>query len=385
MFLGFLAAGLAMASDVTIDKSVNDSTLMTDAAVEFVVTVRNTADLPVDNVVVTDRLPDGLEIPEGVAPFATQGTYDAGSGDWSIGALAAAAEATLQIPASVTADPLPPCIVNRAAVEGSEVAGFPTSAAAALRTPTVDRCMELDMNVGLAFGSLGCDVSKVELILFVRNLGPDDARNAIVRLEPSPNRPPGLRFTNSFCETKTKCTIESFDAGRLILLELVSNDGIENSSPREFDVAFSATVPDSDYNVGQDTVFDRITKPPFTRCPSIDLGTDGGGGGGGGGGGCFIATAAYGSAMHPHVDALREWRDRVLLTNVAGRSFVSFYYRHSPPLADFIAERPPLRAAVRALLWPLVFAVLHPILAGAFIVLIATGLIARRRRRRVIE
>jgi hypothetical protein len=37
------------------------------------------------------------------------------------------------------------------------------------------------------------------------------------------------------------------------------------------------------------------------------------------GGGCFIATAAYGSSMDSHVNLLREFRDRFLLTNPVGK------------------------------------------------------------------
>jgi subtilisin family serine protease len=77
-------------------------------------------------------------------------------------------------------------------------------------------------------------------------------------------------------------------------------------------------------------------------------------GSGGGGGGCFIATAAWGSEMHPRVAALRRFRDRYLMSNLPGRLFVKSYYRVSPPLADFIARHELLRKMVRWGLSPLV-------------------------------
>jgi len=77
-------------------------------------------------------------------------------------------------------------------------------------------------------------------------------------------------------------------------------------------------------------------------------------GGGGGGGGCFIATAAYGSFMEPHVKVLCEMRDRFLLTNGPGRTLVNFYYTYSPAAANFIAGHAGLRRIVRVGLLPLV-------------------------------
>jgi len=80
-------------------------------------------------------------------------------------------------------------------------------------------------------------------------------------------------------------------------------------------------------------------------------------GGGGGGGGCFIATAAYGSPLDPHVNVLRSFRDRYLLSTDTGRTFVKAYYRLSPPLAAFISRHEMLREAVRMMLTPLVYGI----------------------------
>ena len=62
---------------------------------------------------------------------------------------------------------------------------------------------------------------------------------------------------------------------------------------------------------------------------------------------CFIATAAYGDADAPEVEALRRFRDRKLLTNRPGTAFVRLYYRLSPPIAHLIARKPRLRTAVK--------------------------------------
>jgi hypothetical protein len=65
------------------------------------------------------------------------------------------------------------------------------------------------------------------------------------------------------------------------------------------------------------------------------------------GGGCFIATAVYGSPMQPHVKVLREFRNRFLLTNLFGNTVLELYYKHSSPVADYIAGNDTLRVVVR--------------------------------------
>ncbi len=101
---------------------------------------------------------------------------------------------------------------------------------------------------------------------------------------------------------------------------------------------------------------------------------------------CFIATAAYGSYLDPHVAALRAFRDDYLLTNGPGRVFVALYYRFSPSTARLIAARPALRAAARFVLTPIVGCVTHPY--AAFLILsvclaaICTGGRKRRQQKR---
>ncbi|UCD22536.1 MAG: hypothetical protein JSW22_02570, partial [Chloroflexota bacterium] len=73
-----------------------------------------------------------------------------------------------------------------------------------------------------------------------------------------------------------------------------------------------------------------------------------------GGGDCFIATAAYGTPMADEIQILRRFRDSYLLTNPLGTAFVDAYYNTSPPIAELIAEHPPLKIIVKAGLVPIV-------------------------------
>ncbi|MGI9307985.1 MAG: CFI-box-CTERM domain-containing protein [Gammaproteobacteria bacterium] len=70
--------------------------------------------------------------------------------------------------------------------------------------------------------------------------------------------------------------------------------------------------------------------------------------------GCFIATAAFGADWVAEVQILRDFRDRYLLSNAPGRSFVAWYYRYGPTAAHYLNEHAQFKPLVRAALWPLV-------------------------------
>lgn len=67
------------------------------------------------------------------------------------------------------------------------------------------------------------------------------------------------------------------------------------------------------------------------------------------GSGCFIATAVYGGYDMPQVRLLRAFRDQRLSSEL-GQRIVGFYYRISPPIAQWLGPRPRASGLVRIVL-----------------------------------
>ena len=72
---------------------------------------------------------------------------------------------------------------------------------------------------------------------------------------------------------------------------------------------------------------------------------------------CLIATATYGSELSPEVEVLRSFRDSTLRSR-AGYGFLlifnAWYYSFSPAAANNINNNPPLRTAMKGILYPLI-------------------------------
>ena len=377
---GFFAGVTAAASDIAIQKTVSDATLAPGAAVDFTITVHNLGPFVANTVKVIEWLPSELVIPPGVAPFMSHGDYEVATGLWVIDQLAVGESAVLVVPAQAVADPLPQCVVNEAIVSPypDDPDPYNDRASVAVHAPGVDRCVDLSIaQTSFMLAEPYCaNSTRVLMTLSVTNYGPDPARQVRVDVADAPDVVPGLVFDDPLCTVSgtTTCILAELAAGESVLLSLRSQQ-FRNSDGREVTVTATVTSPDPETGLGDGQSIQSWYVPAFGDC-TYDLGSSGGSS-------CFIATAAYGSPLHPHVASLRRFRDRHLLTHAAGRRLVDLYYRYSPPAADFIAERPALRAVVRTMLWPVVFLVESPLLAVVSICVFAAGWWGAVRVRRI--
>jgi uncharacterized repeat protein (TIGR01451 family) len=361
---------LFAAPDLKLEMSIDVPVPTPGQPVQFTVTLSNVGADPATAVVVTDKLPTGLAIPAGMAAFTSTGSYDPGTGLWNVGDLGPTASAQLVIPAIVTATPQPPCLANSADTSVSTDSNTSNNrAVAAVRASVGDRCVDIAVS-GSASVVPPCELSRrLDMSVVLANAGPDVATNILVDLSQSPELAPGLRFTGVGC-SGLRCTIPSLAAGASVTLAALS-DNFRNTTPQTLALDLSASSAETDYATANNQARVSVRVPDFRTCGTIPEGAVVS---------CFIATAAYGSALEPHVVALRQFRDRHLQRWVLGRAFIRFYYQHSPPLAALIAAHPTLRFATRTVLTPLVLAIAYPLWA----LLIAAVFVLGWRWRRTL-
>jgi uncharacterized repeat protein (TIGR01451 family) len=361
---------LCAAPDIALQMTVDIAVPSAGQPVQFTITASNIGADAANGVQVTDRLPAELRIPSGMAAFPSTGTYDAATGVWSIGSLAAGARATLVIPAIVAGTTQPPCSVNVAQVSlASDADSTNNRAVAAVKTSLADQCTDLAI-VSSGGNVHGCDYSfELKYWVTVSNAGPDAAHAVYLDMAQSPEIVPHLRFVSNQCDG-LRCTFASLPAGASVTVDAKSGD-LDFNNIKYVTFTFAVSSSETDYATANNQRVVNISLPPTPACSYYDDYDDSDSD-------CFIATAAYGSMLEPRVVALRQFRDRYLERTALGRAFIRFYYRHSPPVAAVIAEHEWLRFLVRMLLTPLVLTIAFPLRALMLAGLMAVMVLVRR-------
>ncbi|MCP3978914.1 MAG: DUF11 domain-containing protein, partial [bacterium] len=93
-------------ADLAVAKIVDDATPDEGQTIQYTVTVTNNGPEEASSVVLTDLLPAGVTlIDDGglTSPIPSQGTYNTGTGLWTVGTIANSANATLVLRATVDA------------------------------------------------------------------------------------------------------------------------------------------------------------------------------------------------------------------------------------------------------------------------------------------
>ena len=379
-FLALVPLRLCAAPDIALQMTVDTVVPAAGQPVQFTITASNIGTDEASGVQVTNQLPAELRIPTGTAAFPSTGTFDAATGVWSIGSLAAGANATLVIPAIVASATQPQCSVNVAVSSlALDTQTANNRAVAAVKRSAADSCVDLGLTTSITIVPPCSTTRRLDAFVNVANRGPDVASNVFVDMTQVPTSIPGVRFDSVGC-TGTRCTVPSIAAGSTVSLRLTSND-FRNTRQQAATFTFATSSSDVDYQTTNNQLTTTVDVPVFTDCSEVvpDEGLKVS---------CFIATAAFGSPIEPHVMALRQFRDRYLQHSTLGRAFIRFYYRYSPPIAAVIAEHDWLRLVVRMLLTPLVLAIAFPLRAlmlGALVTATLLLLLSAAGRRRLAQ
>jgi uncharacterized repeat protein (TIGR01451 family)/fimbrial isopeptide formation D2 family protein len=161
------------AADLEVCKTVNDTKPNYQDTINYSITAKNNGPNNATGVKINDLLPAGLEF---VSYTATQGTYDAATGIWTIGNLDSLSQAVLNIIAKVNISNT--CISNSANITGCEY-----DPCLANNNATTTICVpaksNLYVDVTAPTPCLGLN-DKAQITFKVGNRGPDSAKNTVL-------------------------------------------------------------------------------------------------------------------------------------------------------------------------------------------------------------
>jgi uncharacterized repeat protein (TIGR01451 family) len=260
-------------SDLAVSKTVSDATPNVGDTVTFTITLTNNGPDTATNVQVSDLLPAGLTF---VSATPSQGTYNSGTGVWTVGTVANAATQTLQIQAKVVSSS---AATNTATIAHSDQFDPNTANNSGGVTETPQQSdLALTKTVNDTTPNVG---DTVTFTITMTNKGPNPATNVtvadalpagltLISSSPSqgtytggvwtvgtvsPSAAPSLTITakvvSSAAQTNT-ATIRHSD-------QFDPNSGNNQSSatetPQQSDLAVSKTVSNSTPNVGETVTF----------------------------------------------------------------------------------------------------------------------------------
>jgi uncharacterized repeat protein (TIGR01451 family)/CSLREA domain-containing protein len=211
------------ASDLAVAKSVSPTQVKVGQLLTFSITASNLGPDAASAVVVSDLLPPGYLF---VDANAETGSYDAGTGLWTIGDLAVDAEFSLDI--SVTANPSGPYL-NTAVIGGANFDPDPDNNSASAEVEIMEP--QADLEIALYVQPDEADIGEtVSFLLVAGNLGPDTATSVAVNAA----LPSGYAFLTAVPEQGgydvmtglwTVGSLEANDSDTLTInAELVSGD-----------------------------------------------------------------------------------------------------------------------------------------------------------------
>jgi uncharacterized repeat protein (TIGR01451 family) len=182
--IGAAAVSGGPSADLSILKDVSSARPNVGDTITFGVTVTNNGPNPATNVTVTDLLPAGLSF---VSATPSQGSYNAGTGVWSVGSLAVSGSATLLIQATVTS---PNPMTNTASISHSDQVDPNTANNTATITVTPQQA---DLAVQKTGPDSAAHDQTFAYNITVTNNGPDAATNVTV----TDLLPVGLSFVSA--------------------------------------------------------------------------------------------------------------------------------------------------------------------------------------------
>ncbi len=350
--------------DLAISQTVSNDRPGPNEVVEFTITVENLGDESALNIQVTDILSTDLILPDNQIAIPSNGSYDLSLGIWSIDELPSSGTETLIIPVMLIETPSAQCVRNKASVQHAlDIILNNNIAYSGLLLGGIEACNDVEV-MFVGHDTDGCTLDKRYYVsVNVRNNGIKNADNILLSVEQTSELIPNLSFISAQCKGNSgqSCLIGTLLPDENRQFYLIS-DVFYNNADTDVTLTLAVVMDEFDFAPENNQLIIEAIVPEFVdSCPpptppmNLNIGSISPG--------CFIATAAYGTNLAPEIKILQNFRDQYLVTNKPGIYLVNWYYKYSPPIAQYISDKSWLKAIVRGALWPVIYSIKFPFIA----------------------